>query len=74
MINTLIRKSFTLVWLACIAAGFIACDDSSTPRILVFTKTAGFYHESIPTGVEAIQKLGKENGFEVDTTSLLKMS
>jgi cytochrome c len=68
MISTFIRKSFTLVWLACIAVGFTACDDSSTPRILVFTKTAGFYHESIPTGVAAIQKLGKENGFEVDTT------
>jgi hypothetical protein len=33
---------------------------SAKPRILVFIKTAGFYHESIPTGVAAIQKLGSE--------------
>ncbi|WP_194775394.1 ThuA domain-containing protein [Pararhodonellum marinum] len=38
------------------------------PRVLVFSKTAGFYHESIPEGIAAIQKLGAENGFAVDTT------
>ncbi|HVW97340.1 MAG TPA: ThuA domain-containing protein [Mucilaginibacter sp.] len=39
------------------------------PRILVFTKTAGYHHESIPLGVNAIMKLGQENNFTVDTTS-----
>lgn len=39
------------------------------PQILVFTKTAGFHHASIPLGVAAITKLGLENGFSVDTTS-----
>ncbi len=39
------------------------------PKILVFTKTAGFHHESIAVGVPAIIKLGLENGFTVDTTS-----
>lgn len=39
------------------------------PKILVFTKTAGFHHASIPLGVAAIIKLGKENNFDVDTTS-----
>lgn len=39
------------------------------PRILVFTKTAGFYHTSIPAGRQAIVKLGEENGFDVDTSS-----
>ncbi|MDT0551668.1 ThuA domain-containing protein [Urechidicola vernalis] len=38
---------------------------SSSPKILVFTKTAGFVHQSIPEGVKAIQKLGKEHNFEV---------
>ena len=37
-------------------------------RVLVFSRTMGFYHESIPSGIAAIQKLGKENGFRVDTT------
>ncbi len=39
------------------------------PKVLVFSKTLGFEHASIPNGIEAIQKLGVENGFEVDTTS-----
>lgn len=38
------------------------------PRVLVFSKTAGFVHKSIPQGIAAIQKLGAENGFDVDTT------
>jgi uncharacterized protein len=38
------------------------------PRVLVFYKTNGFYHKSIPAGISAIQKLGKENGFDCDTT------
>ncbi len=41
---------------------------SGKPKILVFSKTSGFYHNSIPEGMAAIQKLGAENGFEVDTT------
>src|SRR5437879_3625989 len=39
------------------------------PKVLVFTKTAGFHHASIPLGVAAIIKLGSENNFDVDTTS-----
>ncbi|WP_083488716.1 ThuA domain-containing protein [Pedobacter borealis] len=37
--------------------------------MLVFTRTAGFHHASIPAGIKAIVKLGKENNFDVDTTS-----
>ncbi len=39
------------------------------PRVLVFTKTSGFHHSSIPAGTAAIQKLGLENNFDVDTTN-----
>src|SRR5690606_11057414 len=39
------------------------------PKLLVFSKTAGYKHASIPAGIAAIEKLGKENGFEVDTTT-----
>ncbi|MDO6472423.1 ThuA domain-containing protein [Maribacter sp. 1_MG-2023] len=38
------------------------------PKVLVFSKTMGFKHGSIPAGVAAIQKLGTENGFAIDTT------
>ncbi|MFD0747244.1 ThuA domain-containing protein [Phytohabitans flavus] len=36
--------------------------------ILVFSKTAGFRHDSIPAGIAAIQQLGANNGFTVDAT------
>lgn len=41
---------------------------TNTQRILVFSKTQGFNHKSIPLGITAIQKLGIENKFLVDTT------
>jgi len=37
-------------------------------KVLVFSKTAGFRHSSIPNGIAAIQQLGTENGFTVDAT------
>jgi type 1 glutamine amidotransferase len=37
-------------------------------RVLVFTKTTGFRHPSIPAGVEAIRRLGERHGFGVDHT------
>jgi type 1 glutamine amidotransferase len=37
-------------------------------RVLVFTRTAGFRHESIPAAVAAVRELGGEHGFEVDHT------
>ncbi|MGV3539264.1 MAG: ThuA domain-containing protein [Rufibacter sp.] len=36
--------------------------------MLVFYKTAGYYHRSIPAGLAALQKMGLENGFKIDTT------
>src|SRR5919112_4355528 len=41
---------------------------SQQPRVLVFSRTAGFRHSSIPNGIAAIRKLGQENGFSIDTT------
>ncbi|MBP2328824.1 type 1 glutamine amidotransferase [Kibdelosporangium banguiense] len=37
-------------------------------RVLVFSKTAGFRHDSIPAGIAAIRQLGTRNGFTVDAT------
>jgi len=37
-------------------------------KVLVFSKTEGFRHESIETGIEAIKKLGVENNFTVEVT------
>ncbi len=37
-------------------------------RVLVFTKTAGFRHSSIPDGVEAVRKIGESRGWAVEHT------
>jgi cytochrome c len=37
-------------------------------RVLVFSKTAGFRHESIPAGIAAVRALGAQHGFAVDAT------
>lgn len=41
--------------------------DGPPPRLLVFTKTAGFRHESIPDGIRAVRGIGAGR-FEVDAT------
>jgi type 1 glutamine amidotransferase len=38
-------------------------------KVLIFSKTAGFHHNSIAVGIPAIIKLGQENNFDVDTTT-----
>jgi type 1 glutamine amidotransferase len=37
-------------------------------RVLVFSRTAGFRHDSIPVGIQAVRDLGAANGFTVDAT------
>lgn len=39
---------------------------ADTPAILVFTKTAGYRHESIAAGLEAIRAIGAEHGLRVE--------
>jgi cytochrome c len=43
-------------------------DPPRLENVLVFSRTAGFRHESIPTGIAAIRTLGAQNGFAVDAT------
>src|SRR5215213_6629650 len=52
-----------------IILSFQAWGFKSKPKLLVFCKTAGFHHQSIPNGVTAIQKLGAKDGFTIDTTT-----
>ena len=44
---------------------------SETPRVLLFSRTAGFRHESIVQGKTAILELARANRFVVDTTENL---
>ncbi len=64
------KKIFFLL-LTASAIFYFSCNTkkrNGNPRVLVFTKTMGFHHSSIPNGIAAIIKLGQENGFDVDTT------
>lgn len=45
-----------------------SCNSRTQIRILVFSKTAGFRHSSIPNGKTALLKLATENNWSVDTT------
>src|SRR6201999_3370158 len=40
-----------------------------SPKVLVFREPKGYHHASIAAGTVAIQKLGAENKFDVDTTT-----
>lgn len=51
-----------------LSIGF-ATAQSGGKRVLVFSKTKGYHHNSIAVGNKLIMQLGRENGFAVDTTT-----
>ncbi|MDL5204795.1 ThuA domain-containing protein [Streptomyces sp. ALI-76-A] len=53
--------------LGCVS-GPAASRPADETRVLVFSKTAGFRHDSIPAGVAAVRQLGGSGGFKVDAT------
>jgi type 1 glutamine amidotransferase len=62
-----IRNIVTTLMLICLATAVSFA--KTKPKVLIFCKTAGFHHESIAVGIPAIMQLGKENSFDVDTTT-----
>ena len=50
------------------AAAARAQEPGTLENVLVFSKTGGFRHDSIPQGITAIQQLGTANGFTVTAT------
>jgi type 1 glutamine amidotransferase len=72
------RLLIALLVLAALAAAQSACsagDDAAGARaeparfrILVFSKSTGYRHRSIPVGVATIRRLGREHGFAVERT------
>ena len=72
MSNNSVIKGLCSLILAMFLLG--ACTSKpGEPKVLVFSKTDGFYHESIPDGVAAITELGKQNGFLVEATKNAEM-
>lgn len=65
MKSSLLSTSLRFVLIALTV--FMASCSQQKPRVLVFSKTKGYRHESIEAGKEAIIKLGQKNNFEVDT-------
>jgi len=67
----LIRKLFLLLTLV-ITVSFDSNNEklpqTKENKVLVFSKTNGYRHKSIPDGIEAIKKLGEQNGFDVFAT------
>jgi type 1 glutamine amidotransferase len=53
---------------ASLDGGAAAADASPRFAVLVFSKTAAFRHDSIPQGIAAIEALGTEHGFAVEST------
>lgn len=66
-------QSLVLFFLLLFAVSSCSRSSSDEPKVLVFGKTAGYHHESIPAGMAAIQKLGAQNKFSVDTTTNAEM-
>ena len=50
------------------SAAQAAAPDDPAYQVLVFSKTAGFRHDSIDEGIAAITRLGEENNFTVTAT------
>ncbi|PWI14251.1 glycosyl hydrolase [Streptomyces sp. Act143] len=56
------------VLLGCVSGPAASQGGDDGKRVLVFSKTAGFRHDSIPEGIAAVRQLGESNGFSVDAT------
>ncbi|MFF0772339.1 ThuA domain-containing protein [Nonomuraea wenchangensis] len=67
--SVLRRLSVTAAAIAVAAAVIPAVPAQAAAfKVLVFSKTAGFRHDSIPSGIQAIRDLGTANDFAVDAT------
>jgi cytochrome c len=68
------KTTFTSIKTAFVLLFFLSasCLPAQNPltgkKVLVFSKTAGFRHSSIPYGQKCLFALAKEHGFTVDTT------
>ena len=60
-------RMFLTLAAAILSISGIACAQTQF-EILVFSKTTGFRHASIADGIQAVQELGAEHGFDVIAT------
>lgn len=62
-------KKGVLFLLASIFLLTMACTPQGDKKVLIFSKTEGYHHNSIDKGVQAITKMALQNGLMVDTTT-----
>jgi cytochrome c len=60
----LVTSAILFAW----ASPSAVADTEPQFAVLVFSKTTGFRHDSIPQGITAIKALGADHGFAVDST------
>jgi type 1 glutamine amidotransferase len=66
----LAAASLALLCLAAPAAQATRTAGATVPyKVLVFSRTTGYHHASIPAGVAAIRTLGAQHGFTVDAST-----
>lgn len=65
-----IKTKQLITWSLLLAIIWSSCTPGSQreKNVLIFSHTQGYRHESIEVGVEAVKKLGQENGFSVIAT------
>lgn len=66
--NTIIMTKFIKITLILLMITIASSCVTKEEKVLVFSKTAGYRHGSIETGIAAVKKIGSENGFQVDAT------
>jgi type 1 glutamine amidotransferase len=54
--------------IGCVSGPAASKDAAPDKKVLVFSKTAGFRHDSIPDGIKAVKDLGAAHGFAADAT------
>ena len=64
-LNRLLKTALLLLVLF---TTFLFASKKKESSVLIFSKTNGYRHQSIPVGIEAIKKMGLENKFTVDAT------
>jgi uncharacterized protein len=68
MKKTILTSQIKFVFTAVLAL-IITATATAKNKVLVFSKTAGYHHKSIDAGIKAIQQLGAQYNFDVDTTT-----
>ena len=67
-ISVILALSMMIVACASTTAATEPTEQQPAFAVLLFSKTGGFRHDSIPAGIAAIKDLGDHHGFRVDAT------